>query len=187
MKNKKYGVNLTDGEEKELNDIVRKGSNSARKIMRARILLTLNESGGEGRSDGVMSQGEIAERCGCEISLVYRVGKQYVKEGIDRVLKRKKRETGPVPRKVTGDIEAKIIALSCSEPPAGYSRWTLRLMEERSKIELGIQLSDATIGNVLRNTALKPHQKKMLVHTAETKRGVCGGDGRRSGGVSAAL
>jgi hypothetical protein len=104
-----------------------------------------------------MRQAEIAERCGCEISLVYMVSKQYV-EGLERVLNRKKRETGPVPRKVTGGIEAKIIALSRGAPPPGYAG--LRLREERSKIELGIQLSDATIGNVLRNTALKPRQKK---------------------------
>jgi hypothetical protein len=73
-----------------------------------------------------------------------------VKEGLERVINRKKRETPPVAAKVTGEIEAKIIALSCGEPPEGYSRWTLRLMEERSKVELGVELSDTTIGGVLK-------------------------------------
>jgi hypothetical protein len=68
---------------------------------------------------------------------VYTVSRQYVKEGLERVLNRKKRESPPVPAKVTGDIEAKIIAASCSEPPDGYSRWTLRLLEERSKAVIG--------------------------------------------------
>jgi transposase len=81
---------------------------------------------------------------------VYTVSRQYAQEGLERVLNRKKRETPPVPAKVTGDIEAKIIALSCSKPPAGYSRWTLRLLEERSKVELGIELSDSTICGVLK-------------------------------------
>ncbi|MDR1636334.1 MAG: helix-turn-helix domain-containing protein [Treponema sp.] len=73
-----------------------------------------------------------------------------MKEGLERVINRKKRETPPVAAKVTGEIEAKIIALSCGEPPEGYSRWTLRLMEERSKVELGVELSDTTIGGVLK-------------------------------------
>jgi transposase len=51
----------------------------------------------------------------------------------DRNRNRKKRETPPVPAKVTGEVEAKIIAMACSQPPAGYSRWTLRLYEEHSK------------------------------------------------------
>jgi hypothetical protein len=66
------------------------------------------------------------------------------------VINRKERESPPVPAKVTGEIEAKIIALSYSESPAGYSRWTLRLPEERSKVELGIALSDTTIRSVLK-------------------------------------
>jgi hypothetical protein len=82
-----------------------------------------------------------------------------VKEGIERVLNRKKRESPPVPAKVTGEAEAKIIALSCREPPSGYSRWTLRLLEERSKVMIGIELSDTTIGGVLKKTLLKPHLK----------------------------
>jgi transposase len=92
--------------------------------------------------------------------VIYRVSKQYVKEGLERVLPRKKRETPPVPAKVTGEIEARIIALSCSEPPPGYSRWTLRLLEKKSKVELGIELSDSTIRAVLKKTPLKPHQQK---------------------------
>jgi hypothetical protein len=105
---------------------------------------------------------------------VYTVSKQYVKEGLERVLNRKKRDTPPVPAKVTGDIEAKIIALSCSEPPAGYSRWTLRLLAERSRVELGIELAYTTIGGVLKKNTPETASKGMLVHTACGKRGVCG-------------
>ncbi|MDR0629946.1 MAG: hypothetical protein LBG24_09975 [Treponema sp.] len=90
---------------------------------------------------------------------MYTVSKQYVKEGIERVLNRKKRETPPVPGKVTGEIEARIIAMSCGEPPTGYSLRTLRLLEERSKLIGGIQLSHTTIGSVLKKTLLKPHLK----------------------------
>ncbi|MHB9294089.1 hypothetical protein Holit_03215 [Hollandina sp. SP2] len=84
----------------------------------------------------------------------------------------KKRETPPVPAKVTGEIEAKTIALSCGEPPVGYGRWTLRLLEERSKVELGIELSDTTIRSVVKKTPLTPPER-MLVHTSQAKCGVC--------------
>jgi hypothetical protein len=80
-----------------------------------------------------------------------------VKEGLERVLNRKKRETPPVPAKVTGEVEAKIIALSCSEPPEGYGRWTLRLLAGRSREAVGVELAYTTIGAVLKKTPLKPH------------------------------
>jgi hypothetical protein len=76
---------------------------------------------------------------------VYTVSKQYAENGLDRVLTRKKRETPPVPAKVTGEVEAKIIAMACGRPPPGYSRWTLRLYEAYSKKVIGIQLSDTRI------------------------------------------
>ncbi|MDR3356727.1 MAG: hypothetical protein LBO04_06015 [Spirochaetaceae bacterium] len=105
------------------------------------------KTGREGKPVKIPKQTEAAKQCGCHTILLYRVSKQYAREGVERVLNRKKRETPPVPAKVTGDIETKIIAASCGEPPAGYSRWTLRLPEERSKVVLGIELSDTTIKN----------------------------------------
>ncbi|MDR2434910.1 MAG: helix-turn-helix domain-containing protein, partial [Treponema sp.] len=80
--------------------------------------------------------------------------------GLERVLNRKRRESPPVAAKVTGEIEAQIIALSCSEPPEGYSRWTLRLLEERSKVELGVELSDSTLCGVLKKNAPETTPKK---------------------------
>jgi hypothetical protein len=173
MRGKTYRVHLTKDEEKQLKDIVSKGVHPARQITRARILLLLNE-GQEGNSVVVPEQREIAERCQCNTVLVYKVSKEYVKEGIGRVLNRKKRETPPVSAKVTGEIEAKIIAASCSEPPAGYSRWTLRLLEERSKVILGIELSDTTIGGVLKKNTAETPSEGVLVYTGQAKRGVCG-------------
>jgi hypothetical protein len=118
MRGKNYRVHLTDDEKKRLEDIVNKGVHPVRQVRRARVLLMLNE--GEGRGDRAPEQREVAERCGCTMRVVYTVSKQYVKEGIERVLNRKKWETPPVPAKVTGEVEVKIIALSCGEPPEGY-------------------------------------------------------------------
>jgi transposase len=161
MRGKIYRVHLTEDEGQRLEDIVSKGVHPARQITRAGILLLLNEGTDQaGKPVKVLEQTAVAERCRCATSLVYMVSKQYVKEGLDRALNRKKRERPPVPAKVTGAVEAKIIALSCSEPPVGHARWTLRLLEDRSEAVVGIKLSHAAIGGVLKKTPLKPHQKE---------------------------
>jgi transposase len=176
MRGKVYRVQLTKDEKKRLEEIVSKGVHPARQVRRAHILLLLNEEEGK----GVVEQSEIAARYGCTTRVVYTVSRQYVKAGLERVLNRKKRESPPVQAKVTGDIEAKIIAASCSEPPAGYSRWTLRLLEERSKVVIGIELSDTTIRAVLKKNSIEAASEGILVHTAEGKRGVCGLYGGRA-------
>jgi transposase len=174
MRRKTYRVQLTAEEEKQLRDIISKGIHPARQITRARILLLLNEkTDRDGKPVKVPEQTEVAEQCGCHTILVYRVSKEYEQEGLERVINRKKRERPPVPAKVTGDIEARIIAASCGEPPEGYSRWTLRLLEERSKVLLGIELSDTTIRSVLKKNTPEAPSEGVLVHTAEGKRGVC--------------
>jgi transposase len=161
MRRKIYRIHLTLDEQQRLEDLMTKGVHPARQITRAHILLLLNEAANQaGKPVTVPDQRDIATQCRCTTSLVYRVSKQYVQEGPERVLNRKKRETPPVPAKVTGEVEAKILAASCSEPPAGHSRWTLRLLEERSKVMVGIELSRTTIGGVLKKTPLKPHQKE---------------------------
>jgi transposase len=174
MRGKIYRVHLTEEEQQLLKDIVSKGVHPARQITRAHILLLLHEGADQaGKRGKVPEQTDIAKQCQCTTRLVYTVSKQKVKEGLERVLKRKWRETPPVPAKVTGEVEAKIIAASCSEPPAGYGRWTLRLLEERSKVLVGIELSRTTIGRVLKKNTVKAASKGVLVHTAEGKRGVC--------------
>jgi len=150
MRPKKYHVRLTDEERRGLEKVVRTGKHAAQKIARARVLLCLDETHGE-----VGSQAEIAEKCGSSTALIYQVSRQYVEEGLKAALERKKRETPPIPAIVTGEIEARIIALCCSEPPIGYSRWTLRLLEEKT-VELGIveAISDNTIGRLLKKRHL---------------------------------
>ena len=178
MRGKTYRVHLTEDEQQRLEDIMSKGIHPARQITRAHILLLLNEgTDGTGKPVMVPAQRDIGKECRSTTRLVYKVSKQYVKEGQEGVLNRKKRETPPVPAKVTGEVEAKIIAASCSEPPKGYSRWTLRLLEERSKVMVGIELSRTTIGGVLKKNTPETSSKGVLVYTAQAKRGLCGQHG----------
>jgi hypothetical protein len=134
MKEKKYHVRLTEAEKKRLLEITKKGNHPARQIIRANILLQLDENS---TAKVLPEQEAVAKHCGCQVGLVYRVSKQYVRDGIDRVLNRKIGQTPPVASIITGDVEAKIIALCCGEPPDGYSRWTLRLLGAKA-VELGI-------------------------------------------------
>ncbi|MDR3166680.1 MAG: hypothetical protein LBT93_01950 [Treponema sp.] len=80
------------------------------------------------------------------------MSKQYVREGIDRMLNRKIRQSSPVASIATGDVEAKIIVLCCGEPPEGYSRWTLRFLGAKA-VELGMveHISATTVGKIVKN------------------------------------
>src|SRR5260370_38592943 len=91
------------------------------------------------------------------VSMVYRVRKQLVEEGFEAVLIRKQRATPPVARIFDGEKGAKLIALACSKPPKGRTRWTLRLLEKKV-VELQIvdRASASTIGGALKKTFSSP-------------------------------
>ena len=143
----KYHVRLSKKERTSLLDIVSKGSASARTIMRANVLLAADEN----NSNGKKSEAEIAELFNVHPQTVHTIRKEYTEKGIDATINRKKRGTPPVEPKITGDVEAKIIALSCSSPPSGRSRWSLRLLADKS-VELGYvdSISHEAVGRLLK-------------------------------------
>ncbi len=143
----KYRVCLSTEERKELLDIVSKGAASARAIMRANVLLTADENGPEGRK----SESEIAKLFHVNRQTVHNIRKQYSENGLSATISRKKRETPPVEPKITGEVEAKIIALSRSSPPEGRTRWSLRLLADKS-VELSIidSISHEAVGRLLK-------------------------------------
>jgi transposase len=132
--------------------VVSSGSHPARMITRARVLLALDESQGESPDRRV-----VAERLGTSESTVYLVAKAFATQGgrVEDVIGRKKRTTPPVEPKVTGEVEARVIALACSQPPEGRARWTLRLLEKQVALTEGIPPMDhSTIGRVLKRGRL---------------------------------
>ena len=145
---KEYVVTLTAGDRVLLARVVSRGTHPARMIARARVLLELDESGGAASDRRV-----VAERVGVSEGTVYRVAKRFAEVGGDvaAAIGRRKRATPPVPAKVTGDVEARVIALACTAPPAGYERWSLRLLERQVVLTDGIPpLDHSTIGRVLK-------------------------------------
>ena len=146
---KRYVVKLSGEERKQLDALLSKGKSPAQRLLKARILLKADVSeAGEGWSDS-----RIIAALDTTPSMLYRVRKQLVEEGLEAVLSRKQRATPAVARIFDGEKEAKLIALACSEPPKGRARWTLRLLENKV-VELGIvdRASDSTIGRVLKKT-----------------------------------
>ncbi len=150
---KTYVVRLSGEERQRLETLIRKGKSPARRLLKARILLKADVSeAGEGWSDS-----RIIEALDASASMVYRVRKQLVEEGLEAVLSRKQRATPAVSPIFDGENEAKLIALACSKPPKGRARWTLRLLENKV-VELGIveRASDSTIWRTLKKTLSNP-------------------------------
>ena len=149
---KEFTVSLTAGDRAKLAKVVSSGRHPARAITRARVLLALDETQGP-----VSDRRVVAERLGTSESTVYLVAKAFTTQAgrVEDVITRKKRVTPPVEPKVTGDVEARVIALACSQPPEGRQRWTLRLLERRVALTEGIPPMDhSTIGRVLKRGRL---------------------------------
>lgn len=146
----KYIITLSDQDKAILTDIVRKGTRSARTILRANILLASDK-----RNDKYMTVAEIAKVYHTTPTTVQTIRTSYCEKGLEATLNRKKRETPPVPAKITGEVEAHIIALACGDPPEGYSKWTLRLLANKT-VELGYveSISHVTVSNILKKTNL---------------------------------
>jgi len=150
---KKYVVRLSGEERAQLEGLINKGKGPAQRLLKARILLKADVSEhGEGWSDG-----RIIEALDTSASMVYRVRRQLVEEGVAAALSRKQRATPAVAPIFDGEKEARLIALACSKPPQGYARWSLRLLEDKV-VELAIveRASDSTICRVLKKHSQAP-------------------------------
>jgi transposase len=145
---RKYQVRLTEDQvttiEKMLKD--RKVSNTI--IDRGRLLLLLDENHGER-----YSHVQVADIAGVCPATVTNVSKIYAEDGFAGVLAFKRHENSDnAKRKMNGRAEAKIIKIACGPVPEGHSRWTLRLLEDKARIELDVPVSRNTIARTLKKT-----------------------------------
>jgi len=150
----KRPVTLAAGDRDELVRICARGVHPASMIRRARVLLALDDSAGE-----IDLKEVIAAKAGVSGETVRLVARRFEETGGDAfaTIARKQRELPPVPSQVTGEVEARLIALACSQPPAGHARWSLRLLEKHVALTQDIpDMDHSTIGRVLkkRNFAL---------------------------------
>ncbi len=144
----KYPVRLGVEEREWLERLTTTGVHSASMIRRARVLLALDCTGGD-----VGTRDEVAARAGVSRETVRLISKRFAESGgdVQATIERKQREFPPVPSPVTGEVEARLIALACSTPPTGYARWSLRLLEKHVALAEDIpNLDHSTIGRVLK-------------------------------------
>jgi len=104
--------------------ITRTGSTSARTITRARILLLVDRSQDQGKTDDEVAQAVLVHK-----QTVYNICRRYLNEWLDSALYEKPRPSQPP--KMTGDIEAELVVLACSDSPEGRDRWTLQLLADK--------------------------------------------------------
>jgi len=144
---KKYIVELTIEERRQLEELVNRGKVEGYKIQHAQVLLKADQ----GQQGPAWKDKNIAEAFGSHVTTVENIRRLFVELGLKAALGRAKR--GPNKRKLDGDAEAHLIATACSEAPPGRSKWTLRLLADRL-VELGVvqSVSHMTISRTLKKT-----------------------------------
>lgn len=152
MRQTKYAVVLPEAERAQLRTLIGRGEAPARMLTRARILLKANQGeGGAGWGDAA-----IAGALEVHPATVARVRRQYVEQGLEAVLERK-RPDRVYARTLDGVGEAHVIALACATPPAGRERWTLRLLaDELVRLEVVEAVSYETVRRTLKQTPSSP-------------------------------
>lgn len=148
-----YSVTLTKDEREDLCELTSKGKHNSQQILNALILLNCDKS--EWNVNHSTNE-EISRVLNISMRKIDRVKKRFVEEGLEVALNGKESER-VYSKKVDGDLEAHLVALSCSEPPEGFARWTLRLLADKV-VELGYveDISHETVRRTLKKNEIKP-------------------------------
>ena len=145
MPAKLYRVHLTEEEREELTILIQRRSQKSQQVKRSYVLLAADEHGEKCWKDK-----QIAQAYGVSVRSIERLRERFVLDGLERALEGKKREVFRE-KLFTGEVEAKLIALRCSEPPEGYNRWTLQLLADKM-VELNYveHISDESVRQLLK-------------------------------------
>ena len=146
----RYTIKLTKSEVEELHVIINKGSHTSQTFRAAYILLNCDE----GKYSHKVTNEQISKVLKVGMRTIDRVKKQFIEDGIEAVLERRA-TTRVYELKADGNMEANLVALCCSEPPKGYSKWSLRLLADKM-VELNYveSLSHVTVRTVLKKMNL---------------------------------
>ena len=144
--NKKYIVRLSAAERSQLTALIKKGKAAASKIRHAHILLKADVDG------PAWTDEHIAESFSVSVPTVQGVRQRLVEQGLEAALTRKKQTRPSRVPLLDGEGEARLIALRCSEPPAGHARWTLRLLADQA---VALDIVEAISHETVRQTLKK--------------------------------
>ncbi len=147
----RYCVTLTAAERAELQTISSKGKHRSQKLLNALILLACDQ--GEAQTKKSTNE-EIARVLNISMRKIDRQKKRFVEEGLEIAINGTKGQR-TYKKKADGDLEAHLIALSCSEPPEGCAKWTLRLLADQAvELKYVESVSHETVRKVLKKTNL---------------------------------
>lgn len=146
---KKYIINLTEEERAKLNSVIKKKTTSKNMIRRCGIMLELDINSGSN-----LNHKQLANSYGVCKSMISNIILNYVKNGIEGIIKYKRNPNSNAKLKADGRVEAKLIQIACGPAPDGRSRWTLRLLENKVRLELETTISRETIRRTLKKTKL---------------------------------
>jgi len=145
-----YKVTLTKVERDELSQIMNKGKHTSQQFRNACILLNCDD----GEYGQKMSNEQIAQVLQIAPKTVERLKQKFVIEGFEACLERKAYPDVKI-KKVDGDVEAHLVALSCSTAPSGYAHWSLRLLADKMvELQYSEEISHETVRQVLKKTKL---------------------------------
>ena len=144
---KKYIVTLTEDEREVLGKLTSKGKHKSQRILNALILLGCDV--GEFQTKRSTNE-EMARVLNISMKKIDRVKRRFVEEGLDVALNGRK--GGRIyAKKADGDFEAHLVALSCTDPPEGFARWSLRLLADRVvELEYIDSVSHETVRRILK-------------------------------------
>jgi hypothetical protein len=149
----KWHVNLTKADQKKIRMVLRSSKLSMEAKKRAQILQDLDEAGG--RKPDTLT--EVMRKRGVSQNVIIYTRQRFAELGIDAAIFRKKRSTPPVAPKVTGEVEAHIIACACSAPPVGFTRWSMQMIADKIVLNGVVEsISDETVRLVLKKRDLSP-------------------------------
>ncbi len=152
----KYRLSLTPQEREELETIVRKGKHSSQKVLNALILLNCDEQAPTRRT---LKEQQIAGVLNISAMKLHRVKQRFVDEGLEVALNGHK-GIRTYEKKADGEFEAHLVALSCSTPPPGHARWSLRLLADKVvELQYIDSVSYETVRRVLKKTNSNPGKK----------------------------
>lgn len=151
MAKTKYFIRLTDEERAFLAKIVQEEKESARAVMRAKILLLSDRETQKKRSVP-----ELAEQLGTTHTTIQTVRAEYAKLGLEAAVFRKKRTNNIKTRRINLNVREKILAMAAGDPPEGRQRWSLRLLC-REAVNRGLidHISEATMSSILKSAGVQ--------------------------------
>jgi len=151
MPAKIYHIDLTEEEQEELNSIIKRRKSNSVIVKRSKILLSADRNGTKKWNDEqILNQYEVSRRT------VERLRKRFVEDGLSITLNGKPR-LNLDKKKFDGEVESKLVALRCSEPPLGNSKWTLELLaDEMVALNYVDSISNESVRQLLKKTKLSP-------------------------------